>query len=180
MPIVVLNPVQEAVVTGHALAPRLATLTGKTIGFYNNEKLNAAHLLEFVRAELEKDWRFNVVRGVYNPGRIMAPEEWGPDIGACDAVILANGDCGACSTSGISNAIELEKRGIPTLLISTTPFFEAVKISAQLRGMPQIRWAVVDHPIGSLSQDELKTRAMLAASQIADLIFGPATKRTAA
>jgi hypothetical protein len=180
MSIVVLNPVQEAVVTGHGLAPRLGTLTGKTVGLYNNEKLNAANLLELVRAELEKNWSFKIVHGVYNPGRIMAPEEWGPDIGACDVVILANGDCGACSTSGISNAIELEKRGIPTLLISTKPFFEAVRISAQLRGMPQIRWAVVDHPIGSLGEDELKKRAAVAVGQIADLILERETKRTAA
>ena len=179
MSIVVLDPVQEAVITGHVLAPRLDTLAGKTLGLWNNAKLNAAKLLEFMRVELEKGLSFRVVRGVYNPGRIMTPEEWG-DIDSCDAVLLANGDCGACSTSGIANAIELEKRGIPTVLVSTPPFLEAVKISAQLRGMPNILWAVVDHPIASLGDEELQKRAVAAVSQLHNLMFQPAIKSSAA
>jgi hypothetical protein len=179
MPIVVLNPVQDAVITGHTLAPRIDTLAGKTLGLWNNAKLNAAKLLEFMRTELEKEFSFRVLRGVYNPGRIMEPEEWG-DIDACDVVILANGDCGSCSTSGIANAIELEKRGIPTLLVSTPPFREAVKISAQLRGMPTIPWAVVDHPIASLGDEDLRARAVAAVSQFPTLMLKPAIRSSAA
>ena len=76
--------------------------------------------------------------------------------------MLANGDCGACSTSGIVNAIELEKRGIPALLVGTPPFLEAVKASAEMRGMPGIQWALVDHPIARLRR-RLRARAVVAA-----------------
>ena len=179
MPIVVLNPEQEAVVSNYRLAPRLVTLAGKTLGLFNNGKLNASNLLEFMRVELDREVSFDVVRGVYDPGRIMSPDEWG-GVDACDAVILANGDCGACSTSGIANAIELEKRGIPTLLVSTPPFFEAVRISAQLRGMERIQWAVVDHPLASLEGDELQKRAVAAVVQFRDLILRPAMNSSAA
>ena len=92
--------------------PGSNTFEGKTIGLWNNAKLNAALLLEMIREELEKDYSFEVLHGVYDPGNLMPADGWG-EIDRCDAVIMANGDCGACSTSGIVNAIELEKRGIP-------------------------------------------------------------------
>jgi hypothetical protein len=183
MAIIVLDPVQEPLAEdssrGIPLAPRLDTLDGKTLGLWNNDKLNAAKLLELIRVELEKRYSFAVVRGLYDPGNLMPQEAWGAVL-SCDAVILANGDCGACSTSGIVNAIELEKRGIPTLLVSTSPFTEAVQTSATLRGMPSIRWAVVDHPVASLGEDELRRRAVAAANQFPDLILSPSAKRSAA
>jgi hypothetical protein len=183
MPIIVLDPVQQPLAADDAAglppARRLDTLNGKTLGLWNNDKLNAATLLEFIGAELANHYSFKVVRGVYDPGNLMPEDAWG-DIGECDAVILANGDCGACSTSGIVNAIELEKRGIPTMLVVTTPFLEAVKTSASLRGMPAIRWAIVNHPIASLGEEELQRRAVLAASQFPELVLSPAAQRSAA
>jgi hypothetical protein len=175
MPITVLNPTQaplaEDLASGTPPSPRLDTFDGKTIGLWNNAKLNAALLLEMIREELEKDYSFEVVRGVYDPGNLMPDDGWG-EIDRCDAVIMANGDCGACSTSGIVNAIELEKRGIPALLVTTPPFLDAVRTSASLRGMPAIRWAVVDHPIASLMQDELRERAITAARQAPGILLG--------
>ena len=128
--------------------------------------------------ELEKRYGFEVVRGTYDPGNLMPEDGWAA-IDRCDAVIFANGDCGACSTSGIVNAIEIEKRGIPTMLVSTTPFAEAVKTSASLRGMPAIRWAIVDHPIASLAEDELRKRAVEAVRQLPELLLVPAKSEAA-
>ena len=68
------------------------------------------------------------------------------------------------------NAIELERRGIPALLVSTPPFLDAVSTSASLRGMPAIRWAVVDHPLASLMQDDLRQRAIAAAQQVPGIL----------
>ena len=111
MSMIVLDPTQESLVSSRAGAPRLDTLNGKTLGLWNNAKINAAKYVEMIGEELAKEFSFEIVRGVYNPGRLMAADEWG-EIDRCDAVVLVNGDCGACSTSGIANAIELEKRGI--------------------------------------------------------------------
>lgn len=175
MPITLLNPTQapfaEDLAGGTPPSPRLDTFEGKTIGLWNNAKLNAALLLEMIREELEKDYSFKVLRGVYDPGNLMPEDGWG-EIGRCDAVIMANGDCGACSTSGIVNAIELEKRGIPAMLVTTPPFLDAVKTSASLRGMPAIRWAVIDHPVASLMEDDLRSRAIVAARQAPGVLLG--------
>lgn len=175
MTITVLDPTQaplaEDLSGARPPSPRLSTLDGKIIGLWNNEKLNAELLLEMIREELAKHYSFDVVRGIYDPGNLMPEDGWG-DVDRCDAVILANGDCGACSTSGIVNAIELEKRGIPTLLVSTPPFLDAVKTSASLRGMPAIRWAVVDHPVAMLMEDDLRQRAISAARQAPGILLG--------
>jgi hypothetical protein len=175
MSFTVLDPTQAALAEDLASAthpsPRLDTLDGKVVGLWNNEKLNAALLLEMIREELAKHFTFDVVRGIYDPGNLMPEDGWG-EVDRCDAVILANGDCGACSTSGIVNAIELEKRGIPALLVSTPPFLDAVKTSASLRGMPEIRWAVVDHPVASLMADDLRSRAIEAAQQVPGILLG--------
>lgn len=171
---IVLDPTQCPLVDdaseGLPLSPRLESLDGKVVGLWNNGKLNAARFLEFIREDLQKTYSFDVVRGTYDPGSLMPEDAWG-DVDKCNAVILANGDCGACSTSGIVNAIELEKRGIPAFLVSTTPFTEAVKTSASLRGMPAINWAIVDHPIASLEEAALRTRAVAAAAQLPALML---------
>jgi butyrate kinase len=67
--------------------------------------------------------------------------------------------------------MELEKRGIPCLLISTTPFTDAVATMARLGGMPDIRWAIVDHPLGSLAEAELRARAVEAARQFREIMI---------
>ena len=177
----ILDPVQEAVVTTIPLAPRLPTLVGKTLGIYSNEKPNADRLLAMIEEELRKRYDFEAVHGTYNLARMMDRDEWG-DIERCDAVILANGDCGACSSSGIQNVIELEKRGLPTLLVSTPPFLGACQTMKSLGGMPDLQWAVVEHPICSISDDELRERAVSAVEQFESIILQgkgmPASERT--
>lgn len=172
---IVLDPTQtsdaDKAGAGLPLAPRLDTLEGKAIGLWSNKKLNADRLLDFIRQELAEDYSFSIVHGVYDPGRLMEEHEWG-DLEQCDAVILANGDCGACSTSGIANAIEMEKKGIPAVLVSTTPFIDAVITTTNMSNMPSIEWAVVDHPIGSLDEDAVRQRAKHAAQQIPGLMMG--------
>jgi hypothetical protein len=163
-------PLAEDLSASLSTAPRLGTLDGRKLGLWSNQKINATKLLEMIREELAQRYSFEVVRGIYDPGNLMSPDGWG-QVDECDAVILCNGDCGACSTSGIANAIELEKRGIPTLLVSTPPFTQAVKVSASLNGMPSIRWAVIEHPVASLDDVELRERAVVAAAQLPGIIL---------
>ena len=183
MPITVLDPVQQSLPLDEAdalsPAPRLETLNGKVLGLWNNDKTNARMLLEMIGEELAKHYSFTIIRGLYDSGNLMPADGWG-EVDKCDAVILANGDCGACSTSGIVNAIELEKRGIPTMLVATPPFTEAVRTSASLRGMPSISWAIVDHPVASLKEDELRERAIEAVRQFPELMIASIARKSAA
>ena len=88
----VLDPVEESSADVVAMAPRLETLDGKVVGLYANMKLRSVELLDLVQEELEQRVRLaGVVRGQYNVGRVMRPEEW-IDTEKCDAIILTHGD----------------------------------------------------------------------------------------
>jgi hypothetical protein len=91
-PLQVLDPTEPPYAESNQIAPRLSTLNGKVVGLYANSKLNAVELLDLCEKELLN--RFDlagVVRGSYNTGRVMAPEEW-IDVEKCDAIILTHGD----------------------------------------------------------------------------------------
>ena len=87
-----LDPTVSPTIEPSGLAPRLDSLDGKVIGLYNNQKPNAARLLEAVGEELRERYPVNeFVRGTYSASHGMRREEWS-GIEKCDAIILANGD----------------------------------------------------------------------------------------
>ncbi len=88
----ILEPVSDFEPEGVTPAPRLDTLNGKVVGLYNNNKLNAAKLLEMVGDILSERYDLKgIVRGAYIGNRAMRRDEW-QDIEKCDAIILTNGD----------------------------------------------------------------------------------------
>ena len=87
-----LDPTVEAVVEPGEAAERLDSLRGKTIGLYDNTKLNARELMDLVEERLRGDHGVaGIVRGTYNAGRVMRPDEW-RDVERCDAIMLTHGD----------------------------------------------------------------------------------------
>jgi hypothetical protein len=86
------DPVVAPSVATAALAPRLATLDGMTIGLWSNTKLNAKELLDACEVELRRRWKIaGTVRGYYHAAKVLGPAEWG-EIDRCNAVILTHGD----------------------------------------------------------------------------------------
>lgn len=68
-------------------------------------------------------------------------------------------------------SIRLEKVGIPSVLIATKPFTEVCKGMARIGGAPEIKWATVPHPIGSLGPEDLMGRAKEATEQIVSILL---------
>lgn len=60
------------------------------------------------------------------------------------------------------DGLELETRGVPTAVICTEPFRPTADAIRKSRGVPDYPFVVVDHPIGSLNDDELQSRADVA------------------
>jgi hypothetical protein len=84
----ILDPVEHGKLSEFAPAPRLATLDGKTVGLFNNGKLNAAKLLDMVGGLLQKQFNLkSLVRGPFSVSD-KADQDWKQ----ADLVILANGD----------------------------------------------------------------------------------------
>ena len=63
------------------------------------------------------------------------------------------------------DGLELETRGLPTAVICTEPFratADAIRVS---RGVPDYPFVIVEHPIGSIDEEELERRAAIAADE---------------
>jgi hypothetical protein len=73
----------------------------------------------------------------------------------------------------LHDGLELETRGVPTAVICTEPFRPTAEAICQSRGVPGYRFAIVDHPIGSLDEHELRARAATAMQQAISILANP-------
>jgi hypothetical protein len=61
--------------------------------------------------------------------------------------------------------MEAELLGVPSTVLCTKPFVTQAHAMSRMRGDPAYGLAIVDHPIVTLTQDELLERARTAALQ---------------
>ena len=66
----------------------------------------------------------------------------------------------------------MERRGIPAALVCTEPFIPTVRAMHEIVGLPDYPYAVVPHPIGRLSEPELRERVEHALPQVVRLLSG--------
>ena len=59
-------------------------------------------------------------------------------------------------------------------MIITEPFVPTADAMAELSGLPGYRYAVIPHPVGSLTAAEVAARAESIAPRVADLLLGAA------
>lgn len=64
------------------------------------------------------------------------------------------------------DGIELESLGVPTAVIITTEFLHEARVQRTALGMEGIVPVVIQHPLSSLTEDEIKGRAAAALSQV--------------
>jgi hypothetical protein len=66
----------------------------------------------------------------------------------------------------VRDAIALERRGVPAYVVCTTEMVTTARIAARAAGVPELPLTVIDHPLGSLTDDLLAARADVALGQI--------------
>ena len=64
------------------------------------------------------------------------------------------------------DAMALENRGVPTVVVCTSPFLDSAHIHARILGRPDFQPVVVPHPLGGLKPDQVNQRAAAAEEQI--------------
>ena len=69
------------------------------------------------------------------------------------------------------DAISLEKKGVPAAVICTEPFVSSANAMAKLGGIPDYPYVVVPHPLGSLTTDALRQRAIQAAPEVLRILL---------
>jgi hypothetical protein len=71
----------------------------------------------------------------------------------------------------LRDGINIEQRNVPAAVICTSPFIPTAKAMARACSLPDYPFAVVKHPLGSLTQAELLRRAEDALPQVVSILL---------
>jgi len=64
------------------------------------------------------------------------------------------------------DAMSLENRGVPTVVICTGPFLNSANLHARVFGRSDFQPVVITHPLGGLKPELVNEKAAAAAEQI--------------
>jgi len=70
------------------------------------------------------------------------------------------------------DGISLESLGVPTAVIVTTEFLHEARVQREALGMTGLVPVVIQHPLSSLSVEEIRGRAAQALEQIVGVLRG--------
>jgi hypothetical protein len=161
MPILV-DPTGQTGLVTKTKAPRVRrSLHGARVCLIDNGKKNADLLLRNMGEILQE--QHGVAELItYRKQSISVPVDAAAisELGKrCDFAIAAIGDSGSCSAASVADAIRFEEQGIPSAAIITEAFRTTADAMAQAQGMPDYAYAVIPHPVSSLSPEEVRQRA---------------------
>jgi hypothetical protein len=157
------------------MAPRPASLEGRTVYFVDVRFMNGAVFLEELRKLFAEQLpgvktEFRQKRGGYTEDD---PELWA-EIKAKNAlVVMAIGHCSTCAPAVAVHCAHLEDRGIATAPLVTTAFVDLVKAVTRKQGMPELRFTFVPHPVGGKRPDELRVYGEKALKDIVGALTRP-------
>jgi len=172
------HDLEPVVTTEHPTVPSarpLSAIAGKRIAFVDNSKVNADFFLSRVSQMLVD--RFGIVPGPVirkaAPKDRLADKDFS-EIAACEAVVQCFGDCGTSTSMSVADAVEIERRGIPTVTVFSTAFANAARIQAAGRGMPDLRLVKIPHPMHTASREVVKQRADTVVDALVERLTRPA------
>ena len=174
----VFDPCGVVELDSRPLATRKNGIAGLRLGILDNSKWNANKLLRGAAAALSDDIDFAAVNYYVKTHGFStdAPAEMIRQIAEeCDVVLTAIGDCGSCCSCCIRDAIALEDLGIPAAPIITTEFVNETRLTRAAVGMPDLRPVVIDHPVSSITDEEVAARVAVIAEQAQEVWLGSRT-----
>ncbi|RAI57798.1 UGSC family (seleno)protein [Roseicella frigidaeris] len=142
------------------LAPRRPRLDGLRLGVLDNSKWNANKLLRGAVAALGERFAFGAVSYYvkHSFSKDAAPELIERIATECDILLTAIGDCGSCCSCCVRDSIALERRGLAAACIITTEFARETELTRAALGMPALQPVVIDHPVSSITAEEVAAR----------------------
>jgi hypothetical protein len=142
------------------IAPRPRSLDGLRLGVLDNSKWNANKLLRGAAAAIGARARLGAtnyyVKGSFS--KDAAPELIERIAAENDLVLTAIGDCGSCCSCCVRDSVALERLGLPAACIITTEFEEETRLTRRALGMPGLVPVVIDHPVSSITAEEMARR----------------------
>ncbi len=142
------------------VSPRKKSLGKLRLGVLDNSKWNANKLLRGAAAALGEDIDFAAVNYYvkHSFSKDAAPELIARIAAENDVVLTAIGDCGSCCSACVRDSIALEKLGVPSAVIITTEFVRETELTRQAVGMKALEPVVIDHPVSSITAEEVTRR----------------------
>lgn len=70
------------------------------------------------------------------------------------------------------DGFSLESLGVPTAVIVTTEFLHEARVQREALGMTGLVPVVIQHPLSSLSEEEIRARATQALEQVVGVLRG--------
>jgi len=108
-------------------------------------------------------------RGAYltksNPTRPADESDYDRLANGAVAVLVGAGDCGACTSWSVYDAVELASRGLWTVYVCTEIFAPLARSIAAPRAQGNLDIVVIPHPLAT-SSDELAAAALEVAAEI--------------
>lgn len=133
------NPVADSADDGqNPLVPRVDSLDGKRIGFYNNNKPAAEPVTEVLRTRMAERYpdatfeRFHVA--ARDDEQLREIGEWAAE--EVDVALAVIGDCGGCTRAIVRATEAIEAHGTPAVGIVAADFERAFEASAEDQRRP--------------------------------------------
>jgi hypothetical protein len=150
-----------------------ADIPGLTVHLLDNGKWNANYLFSGIEKGMaasvrkvtrSKKFHYSVVADAASLAEIAR---------TADIVVTGVGDCGSCTSCSVHDTVELERLGIPAVLISTSNFIAESTLQADLLGMTNIRIVEIEHPIASRSREYMERLGQQISQLCMDLMASP-------
>ena len=180
MTITIYMPDSEARPDRGSLAPSPKSLAGLRIAVLDNGKPNAvtvmARAAETLAARTGATVSLVVKKGPggrsANAAIPCSDDIFARLLAEADVVITGAADCGSCTAYSVFDAIALEKRGHPAVVVTTTKFAPIAATMSSDFGMPDVRTLVLPHPLGGTDRDTLWGWADAAVKRLEALFLG--------
>jgi len=170
----VLVPTGAPAIATMSPAERPKSMQGLRIGLLDNGK-------EF--SDIVLDALANVLRRDYGVTQIKFWRKGFPAKGApfidemaaeTDLAISGVGHCGSSSPWSVIDAVNLEKAGVPTVVLVSRSFCPLGQIVARGEGHPGLAIAMLPHPIGDADEGRIAQKGIAAAAECVRLLTTPA------
>jgi hypothetical protein len=144
------------------LMPGLDSLEGKVIGIIDNGQSNSTSMFQELAKLMQEKYQTAEVLFKTKPSHMQgAPkpimEEF---VNRCDAVITGLGAWGSCTSWSVHDAIELQKKGKPTVTLCQSIFMELAKTEAKFFGLVTLPLVEIPHhPSGGARAGEHRADA---------------------
>ena len=134
-------------------APRLDSLEGKTIGLLWNGKANGDVALRRT-AELIGELYADVKFKFYSGSMPCSPALLDQLVDECDAAIGCTADCGSCTSWMTHDCVQIERKGLPTVILASHGFEHDVEVSARAFAMPDPFYVVAPLVYNNLTEQQ--------------------------